>query len=902
MASQVAANTFLRDPMPQFHRKPSQESSPPPSPTNPDAISPESHDPQLRNYALSSSAARPSPLMTDATITRPRIPGRQETPPSPPNSVFIDGEGISPATNSPGGMGSTALHSTRQSVELTSNSLKEKFSRVFRGHKRGGSDTSWSAKSGYARHKKNNSSSTNTTVNPLSHIQSASSRTSYPDQPQTAPSTSAGKGTLYNGSQDNSPISARSSNYNLGVQKSAAESKRQSQPRRIMNGGEVRIEIIPQKSMPDEITPESDADKYYDYYTRTQTESPGHDSSLVVEYNSSNSSARRFVPSYSSAEHKNALARKPTGDTYSSRERRYVEDSVADRFGGFHFGVESSQTSPIDSSGVLRSDSDLSRPVHTNSRKASSSILNSQYDTTTSRTLPSRPPFNRDTSSSSYIINGRKITTPDPGEEVTRELKRLSKISAGSGVSGVAIVVTADGPASTRHSVDSEENASYESHKWTAEEKGKGRAASSDPSGTQRSHTRSLSGHSQWTEGSHHSDENNDSNSLLPAVPEICATRKLKAQEPPSDILVHHGDPKFEYTYRMRQTTDEKPIFVPHYRYDSALSFPNRNALAVPSLAKPPNTSDGMPGSPTFANRLGGSGSILTRPPSAMLRAESDTSGSNLSLAIPQGDFSYDLQHRPKTSHAETYHPAGHAQDRQSLIHPALRHDPERNVKRDVVSMTGLETLGSQFRNASPFSRLSHGRDADSLEITYAESNRHSQYTQASNDRHVTYGESLAPPTPAPTKTRFSNRFSNRFSRVSWRPPQLLLFQMLPKRPKKFMRRSLTPHLYNAQDIALDKSDTESQMAQMVQENEDMAKRQTKIGRMLLFACLIFPPLWVLVACGGFDSAVQSATGGQVKCVGRLEKKIAIVLATVTMVALVVGVVVGVSVAATAAA
>lgn len=91
-------------------------------------------------------------------------------------------------------------------------------------------------------------------------------------------------------------------------------------------------------------------------------------------------------------------------------------------------------------------------------------------------------------------------------------------------------------------------------------------------------------------------------------------------------------------------------------------------------------------------------------------------------------------------------------------------------------------------------------------------------------------------------------------------------------------------------------------MAQVVQENEDMAKRQTKIGRMLLFACLIFPPLWVLVACGGFDSAVQSATGGQVRCVGRLEKRIAIVLSTVTMVALVVGVVVGVSVAATAAA
>ena len=111
------------------------------------------------------------------------------------------------------------------------------------------------------------------------------------------------------------------------------------------------------------------------------------------------------------------------------------------------------------------------------------------------------------------------------------------------------------------------------------------------------------------------------------------------------------------------------------------------------------------------------------------------------------------------------------------------------------------------------------------------------------------------------------------------------------------MRRSLTPHLYNPQDIALDdrKSDNEVQ-----EHNAAHHQRQQKVGRMLLAACLLFPPLWFVIACGGFDSFVVGWTGGAVRGVGSFEKKIALVLATVVGIGAVIGVVVGVSVGATA--
>ncbi|KAF8254098.1 hypothetical protein K440DRAFT_639877 [Wilcoxina mikolae CBS 423.85] len=888
-------HSLFSDPLPHFHRKPSQESSPPPSPTSYPA-SPQSHhvDTQLRNYSLSSSAStKPTPLVTDVIASRPRLLGRQETPPSPPNSVLIqEGEGISPATSSPGGIMNS--QPVRRSLESSANSLKEKFTRVFRGsHKRGSSENSWSTgKGGYGKHKKDNSGSTNATANPLAHIHSASSKTSLQDELDSA----TGKQAFYNKSQGVSPVSLTNENYNRGGGRRS---------RRIMNGGEVRIEIIPQGGGVDEIkSGNSDGSmKYYDYYTRSKTSGPpsAHDDDSIPDIDDSNFSSQKFVPSLRPFMTLHTPVRDATSDTRSSsesRERRFLEDSVAHGFEGFHIGVtgDGAFCSTPEEIHPPRTDSDASlRPIDANSRKASSSVLNhsSQSDSNANRSHSSlarkntggsitrRPTLNRDLSSSSYIINGRTISaqSANPTEEVTRELRRLSKISAGSGVSGVAIVVTADGPASTKRSADSDEDDSYEGPRFTKEEKGKARAASSEPSGThdQRSHTRSLSGHSEWTAGTertHRSDDDSDSKSLLPAVPEIVQSRKLRAQEPSSDVLVHQGDPKYEFTYRMRQTPDDNPIFVPQYHYDAPLSFPNRNALGPPAVAKPPpRTADGTTFSSTsFANRMGGS--ILKRPPSALLRTDSPNS-------IPQGDYTFDS--RPRTSPTEQHHSSmlvskSH-NDMDSLIHPALRDVPEISGKpREVVSMTSLEMFGNGFRN-DRFSELGRGRDT-------RDSRDQDPVAEASTGRRVAYGNLLQPP-PATHR------------RSSWDPARLSarLLHQFPARPKQFMRRSLTPHLYNPQDIALDdnRSDSEFHGGET-----DHHQRQQKIGRMLLASCLIFPPLWFVMACGGFDSFVATWTGGNVRGVGSTEKKIALVLATVVGLGAVIGVIVGVSMAATA--
>lgn len=473
-------------------------------------------------------------------------------------------------------------HGGGSGVDSQHNSLMEKFTRVFRGHKRGSSENSWSTtKGGYRRHRKDNSHSTNSTGNPLSlHYPMASSHTSLQDDLEPT----IEKQGLYphnkNISPNISPISAISASQGYVGS---------STGRRIINGGEVRIEIFPQQQQRQSTVRDvallghnDGSMKYYDYYTRSKPTSPaGTQEDDISEHDIS---PVRFVPSlipttqpqHRTLRSRHDLVRNGTVDTQSSsesRERRYVEESMAREYGGFQFEVTTDSPTSYAPVGMPRTESETSsRPFDRTSRKASSGVLNdpSRSDSSNSRSQSSltrngttgstsrRPVMSREISSSSFIINGR-ISTQGAGGSTTEEqfaqgLKRLSKISAGSGVSGVAIVVTADGPASTRRSAGSDgaddDDDRHGGSKWTREEKGKARAPSSEP-GThdQRSHTRSRSGQSEWTIGTaptRSSDDYDDSKSLIPAIPDILQTRKLKAQEPNEDVIVHPADPRYE--------------------------------------------------------------------------------------------------------------------------------------------------------------------------------------------------------------------------------------------------------------------------------------------------------------------------------------------------------------------
>jgi len=580
------------------YRKHSQESSPPPSPTTTTNIHRYSHVdtaltsprslPSLPPVSSVIVPSKPAPLDTNvnASFSRPKLLGRQETPPSPPNSVLLQSHQGSPITpvDAMGAVDSKLAQGHGDvGIDSRHNSLMDKFARVFRGHRRVSSENSWSTtKGGYRRHRKDNSHSTNSTANPFSlHYAMASSHTSLQDdlEPPTE------KQGLYpqatNISPNISPISASSASQGIAGS---------STGRRVINGGEVRIEIFPQQQQQQQQSAVGNAAlpgnndrnmKYYDYYTRSKPTSPA--GSQGGDASEHDVSPVRSVPSLSLTtqpqsrvlQPRNDLVRKGTVNTQSSsesRERRFVEESMAREYGGFQFEVVADLPSAEAPAGPLRTDSEASlRPFDGTSRKASSSVLNtpSRSGSSNSRSQSSlarngttgstsrRPVMKREMSSSSFIINGR-ISAQGTGGSSTEEqfaqgLKRLSKISAGSGVSGVAIVVTADGPASTRHSAVSEDGDEDDRHggsRWTREEKGKARASPSEP-GThdQRSHTRSRSGQSQMTVGTEptrSSEDHDDSKSLLPVIPDIIQTRKLKAQEPNENIIVHPGDPRYE--------------------------------------------------------------------------------------------------------------------------------------------------------------------------------------------------------------------------------------------------------------------------------------------------------------------------------------------------------------------
>ena len=306
----------------------------------------------------------------------------------------------------------------------------------------------------------------------------------------------------------------------------------------------------------------------------------------------------------------------------------------------------------------------------------------------------------------------------------------------------------------------------------------------------------------------------------------------------------------------MRQTPDDNPILVPQYRYPSPLSFTNRNALgtAAPAMAKTYPTVEGsiFPAQ-SLSHRA--SGSILKRPPGAVLRSPVAEA-----FEIPQGDHAYDAGawgsvelHRPGSAISS------------SDAHFRTSHQPGRDSY--ALSMNSLENFGGGFKTVTPKS------SADDINRIPSE--------EHDDRRRVRYSD--LPKEPEPTQ------------RSSWLEPRGRYLQV-PRRPRQFLRRSLTPHLYNPQDIDLDRIYTnanEDQGLQMLALQE-----QKRVGRFLLAVCTFFPPLWFVIACGGADSFVASWSNGQVRMIGSMEKKIALVLAGIAGIGALIGVVVGVTSAA----
>lgn len=556
-------------------RKSSSESSPPPSP-NPAEHPRDPRDPRSLPEFHPPSSSAAYPLDASSGNIRPAFVARQVTPPSPPNSLLLPeggGEQMDPAAAAATPRhhrlaAAAAAAATPQDPEgqTPPSSFRDKFSRVFKaGHRRGSSGASISANPGYRRHQKDTSASTSTS-NPLAQTLTASSRSS------TAHNPGAEKPPFY-----------------------AAEPAAGSRSSRTGFGGEVRVQIhrpateprttgldVQQQQQQQREGYGDGSSKYYEYYTKSSSAHSQDEEMSDDEREQQGIDWTRADPRYITplpAGQQGGVDRTATLQSHhssESQERHYAEEATSSfGFEGFHFGLPEDNSSSTErsrtvsvgvsipesgvggyalSSSPPRAGSPMSQDPSlygSLSGKASSSVLNAPRShsslggynpSTRSPSGASRPP-----PMPRNISSGSAIRLPSSGssrhsEDIARELKRLSKISAGSGMSGMAIVVPADGAA------DEED----ESMRFTTEEKGKWRASST---AYVPGHQHTQSGATEWVDGPEErrseerrsaSEDNDDSRRLLRESAEFFGEKKLRSQVPAKDVIVHQADPQYD--------------------------------------------------------------------------------------------------------------------------------------------------------------------------------------------------------------------------------------------------------------------------------------------------------------------------------------------------------------------
>lgn len=352
--------------------------------------------------------------------------------------------------------------------------------------------------------------------------------------------------------------------------------------------------------------------------------------------------------------------------------------------------------------------------------------------------------------------------------------------------------------------------------------------------------------------------------------------------------------------YRIRQTSDAVPILVPQYFYPSDGAFPNRNALSSPVRAKfspvsPINTS-----AMSFAGQY--NSSPITKPQDAYKQSP-DSSHSY--YRMHGGDQAFDS---PATSPRYPYANSdgydsrrgsmthSHSENKmESLIHPALRNGgdgnpPKRERSRAVLSMGSLEGITGfgmgRLVTGTPNGtgrRLAGSSLADNSDLNISQDSPVKRVRMSGIDQI-----SILPP---PVKYSPTER---RHGLKDIKVPRYI--SRLPRRPKN-LRRSMTPRLYDPRPLGDSWMDLANYSPEAWQENDygkEYRAKEKRASMTILALCILFPPLFLLVAMGAFDTTVDGWTDGEVKRVGRVEKRIAAVAGGVFAVAAVVGSVVAV--------
>lgn len=348
--------------------------------------------------------------------------------------------------------------------------------------------------------------------------------------------------------------------------------------------------------------------------------------------------------------------------------------------------------------------------------------------------------------------------------------------------------------------------------------------------------------------------------------------------------------------YRIRQTSDAVPILVPQYFYPGDGAFPNRNALSSPIRAK------FSPVSPinTSAMFFGGqyNSSPIAKPQDAYTRSPDS---SNSYYRMQGGDQAFDSpiesprypypssdgydSHRGSMTHS-------HSENKmESLVHPALRNggdgEPSKYERsRAVVSMGSLEGITGfgmgRLITGTPNGtgrRLAGSSLADTSDLNIIQDSPAKRVRMSGIDQIALVSPLVQ---HNPTEPRYERKKGIKVPRYGLR---------LPRRPKD-LRRSMTPRLYDPRPLGDSWRDLSSYNPEAWQEDEynrEYRAKEKRASMIILALCVLFPPLFLLAAMGAFDTTVDGWTNGEVKRVGRVEKRIAAVAGGLFAIAAVVG-------------
>lgn len=355
--------------------------------------------------------------------------------------------------------------------------------------------------------------------------------------------------------------------------------------------------------------------------------------------------------------------------------------------------------------------------------------------------------------------------------------------------------------------------------------------------------------------------------------------------------------------YRLRQTSDATPILVPQYFYPGDGAFPNRNALTAPTRAKfspiaPINTSH-----MSFSGQYGSS--PIARPKDVFKR--SPDSSCSFYIRMHGGDQAYDSPNgSPRypgyssdisdSNGGSMSHSLSEGK-MDSLVHPAHRNGGDGPSKRErsraVLSMGSLEGLAGfglgRLVTGTPNGtgrRVAGSSLADTSDLSMSHRLEDSPGKRVKRVRMSGIDQiSAAPPLAQSNPTAHHGHGESKLPSVPRSGSRL------PMRPK-ILRRSMTPRLYEPRPLGeswKDLADYNPEAPQDEEYSKEYRAKERKAGVIVLALCLLFPPLLLLAAMGVFDTTVDGMTGGEVKGVGKTEKRVAAVVGGLFAIAAVVG-------------